>query len=619
MKKKLASKSAFSNPRVLISFAFFSVSILLALLAFAFYPGGNALAKGPQQNQLSVPGLTQENVTVLQGQFTQEQWLPSAPVVALTAVAEHVIDLAALGIRPLAAPLAPGTALGTISPGPLSAEVGDDAVLSVSPEIGMASTTRAFSTVGGNFIPGENVQVFLSGTLVGTFAADATGRLSLSINTGAGSGFITIDEIGVTSGREAGAVVQQSATGPFLPGFAAAPHAINATGATTITVNVRGFLPAGTPLNFKRNGVVIATATSGATGGGTFVLTPAAAANSSAVYSVDSGTAGSLAGQTLEERSDAGTPPVGDQNISRAFFDRAVLDSAVGGAVTLVGEGFQTGETVTLSGCAAGAGTAGSNRSIAFVITFGAGAGNTQCVLTGGLTGRVARASLQADPLVTNIRGLIAAPASVSPGGTGLVVADRMLPNDTGNIYLDGVLQGTATTNASGFGLFILTKPTTGFVHAVSWIATTGAGPDQATVLLLGASSADCLFINGGFETNVSPSPTPGPSGTFVPWVIPPAQSVPTPVISTLQAHGGTQSVFLGTLSGTEPTGDSSIYQTITVPASGGMLSFWYYPNTVDTIAFDWQDAYVADATGTTILATIMHVQQCTSLDTGYL
>src|SRR2546429_903278 len=54
MKKRAASKSAFFTPRVLIGVAFCSIGLLLALLAFALYPGGNALAQGPQQDQASV-------------------------------------------------------------------------------------------------------------------------------------------------------------------------------------------------------------------------------------------------------------------------------------------------------------------------------------------------------------------------------------------------------------------------------------------------------------------------------------------------------------------------------------------------------------------------------------
>lgn len=51
MKKKLASQSAFFNRRVVIGFAFCSIGMLLALLAFAIYPGGTAWAKGQQQTQ----------------------------------------------------------------------------------------------------------------------------------------------------------------------------------------------------------------------------------------------------------------------------------------------------------------------------------------------------------------------------------------------------------------------------------------------------------------------------------------------------------------------------------------------------------------------------------------
>src|SRR6266403_6330518 len=54
MKKQPASKSAFSNPGILINLASCSIGLLLALLAFALYPGGNALAKGSQQNQSDV-------------------------------------------------------------------------------------------------------------------------------------------------------------------------------------------------------------------------------------------------------------------------------------------------------------------------------------------------------------------------------------------------------------------------------------------------------------------------------------------------------------------------------------------------------------------------------------
>ena len=83
MKKKPASKSAFFNPRVLISFAFCAIGVLLALLAFALYPGGNALAR---QNQSAVPALAQDSAPVLEGRLTEEQ--PSAPTIPITPLVE---------------------------------------------------------------------------------------------------------------------------------------------------------------------------------------------------------------------------------------------------------------------------------------------------------------------------------------------------------------------------------------------------------------------------------------------------------------------------------------------------------------------------------------------------
>lgn len=70
MKKKLVSQSAFSNRRVLIGFVFCSIGVLLALLAFAMYPGGTALAQGQQQNQQTGqarPLTTEEAQTVAEG------------------------------------------------------------------------------------------------------------------------------------------------------------------------------------------------------------------------------------------------------------------------------------------------------------------------------------------------------------------------------------------------------------------------------------------------------------------------------------------------------------------------------------------------------------------------
>src|SRR5437667_9480315 len=125
--------------------------------------------------------------------------------------------------------------------------------------------------------------------------------------------------------------------------------------------------------------------------------------------------------------------------------------------------------------------------------------------------------------------------------------------------------------------------------------------PDQV-FRINGTIGGGCdVFQNGGFET-----------GAFPPWVV--DSSNPAPFIAaspTYPTHSGTYSAHVGSLPGGETPGDSSFYQTIIVPGGGGTLSYWYWPRTVDSITFDWQDAYVQNTSGVT-LATIMHVCQNT-------
>src|SRR6478672_12196531 len=104
MKKQYSSRSAFFTPRFLIIFAFCTIGTVLALIAFAVYPGGNALAK---QNQNSSPAeLPQANVPLLQATHAQppaEKPAPDVPAVNLPV--SGTVDVAALGLMPLPFPL----------------------------------------------------------------------------------------------------------------------------------------------------------------------------------------------------------------------------------------------------------------------------------------------------------------------------------------------------------------------------------------------------------------------------------------------------------------------------------------------------------------------------------
>ena len=102
------------------------------------------------------------------------------------------------------------------------------------------------------------------------------------------------------------------------------------------------------------------------------------------------------------------------------------------------------------------------------------------------------------------------------------------------------------------------------------------------------------LIPNGGFET-----------GTLASWTV--LGGNPPPVVNGVSPHTGSFAAFLGNVPGTEPNGNASMYQQITVPAGGATLSFWYKGFTQDGITFDWQDVYITDLSNN-ILATVMHV-----------
>ena len=82
-----------------------------------------------------------------------------------------------------------------------------------------------------------------------------------------------------------------------------------------------------------------------------------------------------------------------------------------------------------------------------------------------------------------------------------------------------------------------------------------------------------------------------------------------TPDVSTLEAHGGSFSAQLGAIGLPEPNGDSWIYQTVTVPASlqSPTLSFWFWPASLDSIGYDWQEAQIRDTSGN-MLAQVLKV-----------
>ncbi|WP_427018849.1 fibronectin type III domain-containing protein [Pseudarthrobacter sp. P1] len=88
----------------------------------------------------------------------------------------------------------------------------------------------------------------------------------------------------------------------------------------------------------------------------------------------------------------------------------------------------------------------------------------------------------------------------------------------------------------------------------------------------------------------------------------PPATSTSIPGLTNGTAYSGTRSARLGLNTGTEPLGDSTLAQTINVPATGtSTLTFWYQPHSADTgcsgasCSRDWMEGQIRSTTGTTL------------------
>ena len=96
---------------------------------------------------------------------------------------------------------------------------------------------------------------------------------------------------------------------------------------------------------------------------------------------------------------------------------------------------------------------------------------------------------------------------------------------------------------------------------------------------------------NGGFET-----------GTFSSWT---TAGALLPTIVSSGAHTGTYAAKLG--SSSPYTGDSNISQTLTVPTTGGTLTFWYQPHCTDTLTYDQETMQIRNTSGG-ILATVLNV-----------
>jgi hypothetical protein len=119
-----------------------------------------------------------------------------------------------------------------------------------------------------------------------------------------------------------------------------------------------------------------------------------------------------------------------------------------------------------------------------------------------------------------------------------------------------------------------------------------GTGAQSPPSNAVTPSATASVVLNGGFEGGLSQWVQGGPVSSAA---------------STVRAHSGSGSAVLGTVSGSQPVGDSSVSQTVVLPPGTSTLSFWYWPASADQICsgaacqYDWQEAQLRTTGGATL------------------
>jgi hypothetical protein len=156
------------------------------------------------------------------------------------------------------------------------------------------------------------------------------------------------------------------------------------------------------------------------------------------------------------------------------------------------------------------------------------------------------------------------------------------------------ILPHTCTNN--GAWVQVSTQVTPGHIYTLTLISHDDNYPGDATYTLFDdvtfAATPPNPFVNADFE-----------QGSLTGW-----NSAGATAIST-DAYSGGHSAFVGTMA--PFAGDSSISQTVTIPAGATTLTFWYLVACNDTVTYDWVTATLRDNTTTTTSTILPHT--CTN------
>jgi hypothetical protein len=146
----------------------------------------------------------------------------------------------------------------------------------------------------------------------------------------------------------------------------------------------------------------------------------------------------------------------------------------------------------------------------------------------------------------------------------------------------------SVTAGASSTMSIAVGAAVAGGTYAIT-VTGTGASATRTTTVTLTVPPGQ-VVANGGFE-----------AGSLTGWT---ASGVAPPAISAT-AHSGAYSARVG--SPTPFAGNSTLTQTVVVPAGNPTLTFWYQPHCTDTIAYDQIQMQLRSTAGAT-LASVLNV-----------
>ena len=163
-------------------------------------------------------------------------------------------------------------------------------------------------------------------------------------------------------------------------------------------------------------------------------------------------------------------------------------------------------------------------------------------------------------------------------------------------IYVDGALKATGTTSPFSYTWNSATVTNgTHTIYSKALDAAGNVGTSATVTVTVNNGGVQQLFDNSDFET-----------GNLAGWN---AGGAYVPFVTSAQHHVGSYSAQLGASTGSQPNGDSWIYQTATVPSTsvGASLNFYYKGYCADTVANDWQEVQIQNTSGV-VLAQVMKV-----------